>query len=169
MIVITLGTNIKVPADKVWEVLAHRFGEADAWASSINKSSVTTPTTAKDVPYSGRTCDTTQGVFHEAIRTWDEQNKTLAYEITKGFPFFVKQGSNTWRIEEKSADLAKVSMKMELQTRTIIGILMSPMMKMQMSKVAGQVIEELTHFLEQGKPHPRKQKALHRSAKTKAA
>ena len=43
------------------------------------------------------------------------------------------------------------------------GALMSPMMRMQLSRMLNQTAEELKHYLENGSVHPRKQKAIERS------
>jgi hypothetical protein len=48
----------------------------------------------------------------------------------------------------------------EIMTRGLVGVVMAPMMKMQMTGLIRRFLEDLEHYAETGKPHPRKVKAL---------
>lgn len=48
---------------------------------------------------------------------------------------------------------------MDLVIGGFIGTIMKPMMKMQMSGMGNQFLEEFKYYVEKGNPHPRKLKA----------
>lgn len=81
----------------------------------------------------------------------------LAY-TAKGdkMPFFVKQLANNWSVTSLGKKRSQVDMRMEVDILPVFNLIMSPLMKMQMGKVAGKSIEELKHFVETDRPHPRK-------------
>ena len=54
----------------------------------------------------------------------------------------------------------QLTMTVRIEVKGILGVLMSGMMKHQMSKVLRNAQEELKHFIEYESPHPRKQRKL---------
>ena len=104
----------------------------------------------------------------EEIRIFDPANHVLSYEVIEGFPFFVKLGQNTWTLTQIGNE-TKVSMRLEMRTKGIIGKVMSPMMRLQMGGVLTNAIEDFKHYVETGRPSPRKAKEIAKEAKKKAA
>ncbi len=159
--------TIDAPADAVWRVVAHDFHKADQWASSINQSTSREAGPTPDgcpLDSAGRACDTSIGGITEQIVHYSEAQKRFGYQA-KGdkMPFFVKNLVNNWQVTEQGSSRAQVNMKLNVDLMPVVGTIMGPMMKLQMSKLLDEAVEELKFFIEQGKPHPRKvksQKAL---------
>ena len=153
---------VDASADKAWEILGHKYDRVSEWASSILESSGKhiLPSDIQ-APFSGRKCKTTLGSFDEQIISYDEQKMMLAY-TAKGdkMPFFVKQMANNWSVTSLGKNRAQIDMRMEIDILPVFSLIMSPIMKMQMVKVTGEVIEDLKHFVETDRPHPRKAEIL---------
>ncbi|MBX2821803.1 MAG: SRPBCC family protein [Rhodothermaceae bacterium] len=159
--------TIDAPADEVWRVVAHDFHKADQWASSINRSTSVEagpPPKSSPLDAAGRACDTSIGGIKEQIVHYDEAHKRFGYQA-KGekMPFFVKNLVNNWQVTEQNSGSAKVDMKLNVELMPVIGTVMGPMMKLQMGKLLGEAVEELKFFIENGKPHPRKVKAMQKA------
>lgn len=107
-----------------------------------------------------RICDIKgMGRIREKLLEFDAKNFALTYEVMNGFPFFVERGVNRWTLtpEGSSTRLQSVA---EITTQGLIGMLMAPMMKMQMTGLMHRLLEDLKHYVETGTPHSRKVMAL---------
>jgi uncharacterized membrane protein len=161
-------TVIEKPAAAVWDIVGNRFGQAYEWASLLNHS------TGHGAPLSGqvceaRTCDVKgMGNIKERLVEFDPERHVLRYEVTKGFPFFVRRGVNHWQISGLGATRCRVTTTASLTTKGIVGFMMAPMMRMQMSRMLRSMLEDLKHYAETGQPHPRKLKSV-RAAKIATA
>jgi hypothetical protein len=150
---------IDKPAAAVWEVVGTQFGSAYLWASALNHTQGHGAKISEQVSES-RTCDIQgMGRIREKLVEFDPAARTLSYEVKEGFPFFVARGVNRWRLVDQGGRTRVVS-NAEIVTKGVIGALMSPMMKMQMSGMMRRTLEDLKHYVEIGVPHPRKQKAM---------
>lgn len=158
---------INKPIENVWEILGNQFGSACEWASGINHSNTYGQSNLPDTPWNNRACDTTSGKIKEELTMFNPANYELEYKVLEGFPFFVDLGKNNWKLT-KVGPTTKVSMHMTIITKGIVGRLMSPMMKMQINKLADNVINDLKHYTETGKPSPMKAKELKNLAKQAA-
>ncbi|MGB3636217.1 MAG: SRPBCC family protein [Rivularia sp. (in: cyanobacteria)] len=153
--------TVETSADKVWEVLGHNFDSVADWDSNVYVSQGnTSDRVLLNTPYSGRVCETVIGRFDETITRYDEGEKVVSY-IAKGdkMPFFINQSSNIWTVIPLSDDKCQVEMCMEVSLLPVFNIIMAPMMRMQLSGVVKNVIEELKYFAEKGVAHPRKVEA----------
>ena len=156
------------PIEQVWDVLGNQFGQAHQWASSVNHAETYGEPTLEGASCSNRSCNTTAGNVKEVIRTFDPKRHVLAYEVLEGFPFFVAKGQNTWQLTPKGKS-TQVNMDIEILTKGVFGAVMSPMMKLQMNKLADEAVDDLKYYLEHdGTPHPRKVKAAQKFAKKAA-
>ena len=155
--------NITVDAtpDRVWEVLALRFGDVHEWASSVFHSSESQgKPSIPGAPSAGRTCETELGPFEESIVEFDEAKKTLAYTASgEKMPFFVKGLRNRWALSARADGKTQVDMLMNADLAFPFNLFMAPLMKVQMGRVLTFAVEELKHFAETGRPHPRKLEA----------
>ncbi len=145
--------------EKAWDVLGNQFGEAYQWASGLNHSNAYGKPQLEGATCNNRSCDTTQGKIEEVIRTFDPKNHMLEYEVIDGFPFFVDTGINKWKLTA-NGNTTKVNIDFNLKTKGLMGFIMNPMMKMQMNKLIGFVLEDFKHYVETGQPSPRKAKEL---------
>ncbi len=155
---ITTEIVIDKPVAAVWEVVGTQFGEAYVWASVLDHTEGHGQKISGQVCES-RTCDI-QGMGRtlEKLTAFDPEAHALTYEVMEGFPFFVARGVNRWRLFDVAGRTRLVS-DAEIVTKGVIGALMSPMMKMQMSGMMRRTLEDLKYYVERGVPHPRKQKA----------
>jgi hypothetical protein len=161
-------TVIEAPAAAVWDIVGDRFGQAHEWASLLNHSA------GHGAPLSGRvrearSCDVKgMGNIQERLVEFDPERHVVSYEVTKGFPFFVRRGVNHWQISGLGATRCRVTTTASLTTKGIVGFMMAPMMRMQMAGMMRTMLEDLKHYAETGQPHPRKMKSAH-AAKVAAA
>ena len=102
------------------------------------------------------------GQIREKVLEFDEKNFFLKYEVQEGFPFFVKRGVNRWSLSDEGS-ATRVTIVADVETQGIVGAIMAPMMKMQLSRMLNQTAEELKYYVENNEIHPRKQKAIARS------
>ena len=160
---ITRSIQVDAPAEKVWDVLAHQFYDADKWASSITHSAPREAgPAAGDSPLAqnGRACDTSLGAFRETIQHYDERARQIGYSAEGDkMPFFVKHLQNNWTVTPKGAGRSQVDMQLQARLLPVFAQLMGPLMKRQFGKVATEATEELKHYVEHGAPHPRKVEA----------
>ena len=160
--------EVNAPIDAVWAVVAHDFFGADKWAASLDLSQARTDVgpgpSGSGLVSNGRACATTLGDVSETITHYDEAAKTLSYSaVAPSMPFFVKGLKNTWTLTPKGKGKTTVGTNIEVALMRIIGDMMSPMMKMQMGKLMRETMEELKFYIEEGKPHPRKVRAIQKA------
>lgn len=160
--------TIHQPIEPVWDVLGNQFGQAHVWASSVNHAETYGEATLEGAAYSNRSCNTTAGNVKEVIRAFDPKRHVLSYEVLEGFPFFVAKGQNTWKLSSQGPN-TQVDMDIEIITQGIFGKIMTPMMRLQMNKLADEAVDDLKYYLEHDLiPHPRKVKAARKFAKKAA-
>lgn len=158
---------INKPINEVWEILGNQYSEAYQWASGLSHSEGYGKPSIEGASCNNRACTTTQGLIKEEIKEFDPYNHVLTYEVIEGFPFFVDQGVNTWRLNALGQK-TKVNIHLVIKTKGLVGSIMSPMMKLQMNKITTNALEDLKYYVEHGDPSPRKMKELARQAKKAA-
>lgn len=153
--------TIDAPPEKVWKVLGQDFDQVDQWASSVTHSvSRTGGQKLASAPMAGRTCETEIGPVKEAILEFDEDQRIVAYSAqAQDFPFFVKDMQNRWALTEAPGRRTEVDMLMSARLLFPFNLVMTLPMKMQIGKLLTFAVEELKHYVETGKPHPRKVQA----------
>lgn len=156
---ITTEIIVNKPVLTVWEIVGNQFGSAHIWASSLTHTEGSGRKMTEQV-CENRTCDIKgMGRIHEKLLEFDPKNFALTYEVMNGFPFFVERGINRWTMTEEGSS-TRVQSVAEITTQGFVGVLMAPMMKMQMTGLMNRFLEDLKHYAETGKLHPRKLKAL---------
>ncbi|MEO1654460.1 MAG: SRPBCC family protein [Bacteroidota bacterium] len=158
---------IQKSIEEVWEVLGNQYSEAYQWASGLYHSEGTGAPKIEGASCDRRSCDTSQGKIKEVIRIFDPQRYILSYEVIEGFPSFVYSGINTWRLSPQG-NHSKVTMHLVIKTSGLLGFFMAPMMKLQLQGVLKNVTEDLRHYVEKGRPSPRKAKEMKRLQKKAA-
>ncbi len=150
---------INKPIAAVWEVVGTEFADAHLWASALNHTEGHGRKISEQVCES-RTCDIQgMGRIREKLLDFDPRNHTLTYEVAEGFPFFVERGVNRWRLVAEGGR-THLYTNAEIVTKGLVGAMMQPVMKMQMSGLMRKTLEDLKFYVESGIPHPRKQKTL---------
>lgn len=150
---------INQAAAAVWAIVGDQFGDAQLWASALIHTHGHGRAVSGQVCES-RTCDVKgMGRIQEKLLDFDPKRLTLQYEVVEGFPFFVERGVNRWTLTAEGST-TRVQSTAEITTKGLAGLLMAPLMKLQMARLMRQSLEELKHYAETGTPHPRKAKAL---------
>lgn len=153
---LTINKNIT----EVWEILGPQFSDAYKWGSVINHSQ------GSGGDFNGSSCSergcdiSGMGKIREVIKQYSETEHLLSYQVIEGMPSMVKYAQNTWRLIPIDSNKTKLKMSMELKVGGIIGKIMKPMMRMQMGKMATNTADDFKYYVETGKPHPRKVKAM---------
>ncbi len=150
---------VNKPAAAVWAIVGDQFGEAHRWSSAL------THTHGHGKVIHGGVCESRsceiKGMGHtrETLLDFDPKRLTLKYQVEEGFPFFVERGVNRWTLTAEGNSTCVQSFA-EITTTGLVGMLMAPMMKMQLTALMRTSLEELKHYVETGTPHPRKARAL---------
>jgi hypothetical protein len=167
---ITKQAIINAPAEDVWRVVAHEFDRIGLWASAVPASHEATAAAAPTgCPVGARTCQTTMRMFpevEERIIAYDEAGRTLTYEPVRGLPGFVANARTTWQVAAIDDRCSQVSFTATVTTRGIARPLMALAMRVQMRRAGMHALDDLCHYVEHGKPSPRKQRQLDRAPVT---
>ncbi len=157
---------INAPLEKVWNILAHDFDKVDAWSTGVSSSGVAKiETTNTNAPIAGRVCMTAFGKCYELFEMYDEENHTFTYKAQfDKTPPGIKSGRNTWSLEAISATQTRFTMRGQSEFNLFPGLFMRLPMRFFVPRVLKQNLEEAKHFIETGKPHPRKLKAMQKAS-----
>ena len=149
-------------------MVGHKFGDVHKWLSMVSFSKIIT--NYKDggdkmnentlpLQFSGRICTTSYGKVEEAITHYDDKNKKISYDAkAEKMPFFIKGLHNTWSMASLDHDKTKVNIEFKVEISSPFNLFAEFMMKSQMRKTMRLSLEELKHYIETGKPHPRNTK-----------
>jgi len=149
--------------DQVWDLLGNRYGEGYKWARGLYHSEAQGNPTIEGAVCSNRACDTSFGQLDEEIRIF-KPNQQLSYEVVEGFPNFIKKGVNNWYLEKISSQQTQVKMRFVGETQGLLGLIMGPMMKMNLAKGLAGALSDFKHYAETGKPSPAKVKDIQKHA-----
>ncbi len=157
---LALEVTANAPIDRVWEILGPGYVNAGDWASAVYISHPRVgEAKVAGAPAAGRVCQTSLGPFTESIEEYDSVNHRVAYSATGDkMPGFVKSLVNSWTLTPAGSGRTKVRMELNADIAFPFNVLMGWMMKMQFRGALKDSIEDLKHYAETGKPHPRKLK-----------
>jgi len=158
---LTIEKEIIIDAniDDAWQLLGPQFTDAYLWASTVSTSEGQGEKIGGI--YSERICTTNIGVLTEKVLDYSAENHVLAYSF-EGMPKMIRYAQNTWKLTSIDNGKTKLTLVMEIRIGGFIGTIMKPMMRMKMASTMKHTIEEFKFYVEFGKPHPRKVKALHK-------
>jgi len=151
----TKEITINESADKVWEVAGRDFANIGVWATAISSSVANHEIpSVEGSPVGGRLCETDFGTASEEFTAYDDANKTYSFKGVFDSKMFnnVTSSMKVTAIDDKTA---KVEIEPALEL-TLVGVIMYPMIKMQISKVTDEILEDLKYYVENGKPSARK-------------
>jgi len=154
--------RIALPSEEVWASVGTNFGKFSAWVAGVTTSHMRKP----DAGLLGNTrvCEVPGfGTLVEEIDAMDETSRKIGYWI-QGMPSMVASCYNTMEVRRVSGSQSEVVITWDVKTKGVIGKIMQQMMKMQLSGATAKLLEEMKAFLETGKPHARKVKALKKQA-----
>ena len=151
---------VDVSSARAWEVLATAWGEVDEWASLIAHSA-SQGGNASSLEGATRSCEVpgTPG-FREAMTAFDEEALTLTYRVLEGMPPFVTKAESTWKIKAITDQKVLVSSRIAVEVAPGTPAFASSMLLGQFTQILDLTADELEHFLETDRPHPRKLAAM---------
>ena len=171
MVQFTKTATVNASADKVWEVFAHGFNDAHKWMASVPHSYAQANGESFDGAESdGRVCELGQGPTgmkaSEQFLAYNEENKTATVKIDfVDAPSFFPVKFNTLDFSLKEITDGKSEMTWKFRSDIkAFGFLMWPLLRLGFGVFIGQIMEELTFYVENGTPHPRKVKAMKKQA-----
>jgi len=167
MVKFTKTLKVKSSTDKVWEIFAHGFNDAHKWMASVPHSYAQTNGESFDGAHSdGRVCELSpdqNGMkASEKFLAYNEDNKTATVQIDfVNAPFFFPVKFNTldFSLREIDDDQSEMTWKFRSNIKPL-GLLLWPLLRIGFGKFVGEIMEELQFYVENGKPHPRKVKAM---------
>lgn len=155
-VTIELHRVVDVSSRRAWKVIGEMWGDVDAWASVISHSTVNGGhgSTLKGAT---RSCEVpgTPG-FRETMTAYDEDQLTLTYRVLEGVPPFVTNAENTWTLRPITKKRVVVTSRVSLQIAPGTPSMAVGMVKGQFTQLLDLTADELEHFMETNRPHPRK-------------
>jgi uncharacterized membrane protein len=148
-------TTIGKPVEEVWEVLGNQFGQISNWASLIKQSKVYGDSKLNGVNYSIRETNTLKGITKQEITSFEPEKHSLSYKSISGTPAIIKEVRAHWSLVKNDSNSTKLVMDFTADMKGL-GFILAPIVKMKLSKIGDQLLEELKYYLENGKQHPRK-------------
>lgn len=148
---------VNASAAAAWAILGERYGHIAEWAAPITASSL------EGAPRVGavRTCHIARfgpvapGAIKERLIAFDAQAKSFAYEAVAGMPGFIERAVNRWSVHARDETSCIVRTHATLTLRGPLALL-GVLLKWKMQADGERVLEELKHWIERGRPHPRK-------------
>ena len=146
---------INAPADKVWEVAGRDFANIGNWATAVSHSEANNKLpTVNGSEVGGRICKTAFGTASEEFTAYDDAQKTYSFKGVFDSKMF-NDVTSSMKVTTTEDNQTKVEITPALEL-TFLGTLMYPMIRMQLSKVTDEVLDDLKYYVENGKPSPRK-------------
>ncbi|MEM1181789.1 MAG: SRPBCC family protein [Acidobacteriota bacterium] len=148
---------VDVSSSRAWRVLGEMWGDVDRWASMISHSAVTEAKTKSSFDGATRSCEVpgTPG-FRETMTAYDEDRLALTYRVVEGMPPFIANAQNAWKIRPISDRQVIVSSRITLDVAPGTPAVASAMAKGQFTQILDMTVDELVHFMETDRLHPRK-------------
>ena len=148
-------------ANATWKVLAEGSGDIHAWASAVDFSSMeSTPALGSTRTYQISALGPIKpGQVREVVTEFDPTSRMLEYWAIEGLPGFFKQAVHRWSVHEIDAQHSLVKMTASVKIGGLMQLL-APLLSRKFKSASKKSLEEFKYFVEQGRPHPRKQKAL---------
>ncbi|CCG53612.1 Protein of unknown function [Flavobacterium indicum GPTSA100-9 = DSM 17447] len=151
---------INANIDKAWQVLGHDFAGAYKWASVVNHSE-SRGGSLNGSSCGERGCDIAgMGKTREKLIKYSDADHLLSYTVPQGMPSMVRYATNTWQLLPlNDPNKSKLVMEMNVTLGGFMGIIMQPMMKMMMGKMAKVTTDDFKYYVETGRPSEAKIKA----------
>lgn len=147
--------TINASADKVWDVAGRDFANIGIWATAVSHSEANDKlASVNGSAVGGRLCKTAFGTASEEFTAYDDANKTYSFKGVFDSKMF-NNVTSSMAVTSIDANTTKVEIIPALEL-TFFGVLMYPMIRMKISKVTDEVLDDLKYYVENDKPSPRK-------------
>ncbi len=154
---------VDAPIERVWKITAEDFANVGSWASQIPNSTAHAGEAIEGAPTAGRTCAIAVPGFSkidEALTAYDPAERTFSYEVLSGLPKLVTKASNQWHLVELGPNQTRIELRGMFETRGLLGRVMAPMLKLNLTRTSKIIESDLRHMAEKGVPSPAKRKQL---------
>ncbi|MGR3513579.1 MAG: SRPBCC family protein [Paracoccaceae bacterium] len=156
------NNTVNASADRCWRVLVDEFADIHHWSAGVAKSYMRDPNGG--LVGNRRTCEIPGfGTLYEDVTALDNAAHTMTYEIS-GMPSFVKAARNDWSVRSMGPNKSLVTSQFWIETKGVLGAMMTPMLKMQMGRGLGRILDEFQVYAETGDVHKRTLKARKKQA-----
>jgi len=147
--------TINAPAKKVWDILGHKFADVGQWSRLVSQSVINNDASkVNNSPVGGRLCETSIGKISEEFTAYDEEGMTFSFKgVITSKVFSNVISTNAVTAIDKNTSKVTVTPDVDLKA---LGILMYPLIKMNLGKLIKQGLIDLKYFAENDKPSPEK-------------
>jgi len=147
--------TINVPAEKVWDILGHQFTDVGKWSRLVSQSVINNDAPkVNNSPVGGRLCETSIGKISEEFTAYDEEGMTFSFKgVITSKVFSNVISTNTVTAIDENTSKVTVTPNIDLK---VIGIIMYPLIKVNLGKLIKQGLIDLKYFAENDKPSPEK-------------
>ena len=147
--------TVNASAEKVWDVAAHGFAKIGDWSTAVSHSAANNELApVNNSPVGGRLCETNIGKISEEFTAYDDDKRTFSFKGVFDSKM-LRSVTNTTELRSIDENTTEVRITPNIEL-SLIGSLMSPMIKMQLSKLTDQLLGDLKYYIENGKPSPEK-------------
>lgn len=143
-------------AGEVWEVLGNQFTSPHLWATNFLTSKPGGDPKLPGLSYRHRATVTASGENWQELDSFDPSNYCLSYHISKGAPAIAAYASGRWKLTDLSEKSTKLNVEFVLQTKGLVGFLMSPIIGKKIGNASTKIVEEFQYYIENERAHPRK-------------
>jgi len=154
---------VNKPADQIWNMLGNDFVDVAAWMAAIPRSEAKTDgVRLPGAPAVGRLSYLIQkynGAYQdETITKYDDENRSIGIDaVIKGFPKFAPVYGYSSEVTVTPIDENSSTVTWDSVTQlNPLGYIFYLALKKSMNAGFIRNLEEIKHFVETGKPHPRK-------------
>lgn len=153
---------VTAPAQAVWEIIGPGFDRIGDWATAVPSSTAVTGSGPAGAPVTGRVCATGIRLVPQVTETlldYDDARRTLTYAAS-GMPGFVTTARNIWTVTPLDERRCRVTLDAQFDTRGLLGTLARWLLLLQVGRTSRYLADDLRHYVEHGRPSPRKQRQL---------
>ena len=155
------SVTVSVSADDLWRIVGPGFAEAGKWSTAVDHS-----VGHGEGKFDGATCDTRScdlsargfSSVNERITEYDQENKTLAFDIFEGMPGFVTYTNNRTVITDLGQGRCKAELQIAMHMKLQMGTLLGGILKKNLSHLIDSALDDLKVFAETGEPSDRKKR-----------
>ena len=152
---IHIETEINAPAKKVWQILAHQFGDMAVWTTTLSESRALDPSeipegvkVAPEAPVPARETTSSFAKAVEIISEYSETGMELTF-VAANLPGILSSAANTQRVIPKGVNKCLITFDMNIEQRGIFKIT-NPILKRRFQSTMGKVQKELKVYAETG-------------------
>ncbi len=152
---------VNAPARAAWAVLGERFADIGEWAVPITAWSLegTQGRGAVRTCHAARFGPVPAGTITERLLDFDPHAMSFAYEAIGGMPGSIADAVNHWSVHPLDGQRCLARTHATLTVRGPAAML-AFILKRKLQTDGARVLDELRHWVEHGRPHPRKVRAI---------